>query len=198
MNSKIRRSRKKQCKRSQNSRVKKKTAPPKLPKANSGRLHLSDGRVAHKAEGVILDAYSPPKYPVQYDQGGNRLKDEEQNRREYMKTGSQNALHWIENACKYTVHSAGKEPLTFKDILRVTNATFNQLNRRPENGEEDRTRAQKRMEDIETAISRGEQDIHCFSTRVVDRDGKLLIGYFSQSKPDKATVSLSPSEKHLI
>jgi hypothetical protein len=67
------------------------------------------------------------------------------------------------------------------DTLKLTNATLEELESRTENGTVERSEAQAMMEEMEKAIERGEQDIYCFSTRVVDSKGKILVAYFAQS-----------------
>jgi hypothetical protein len=64
-------------------------------------------------------------------------------------------------------------------VLRVTDVTLEELAARKTNGEEERKVAQKRMEDIEDALRKGEQEVHPFSTKVVDAHGKMLIAVFS-------------------
>jgi hypothetical protein len=69
--------------------------------------------------------------------------------------------------------------------------TLEKLAGRAENGTKERAEAQRMMEEMEMAIQRGEKEIHCFSTRVVDRNGELLVGYFAQS-PNLPTLEVSP------
>lgn len=64
-------------------------------------------------------------------------------------------------------------------MLRIKGVKLEQLERRPANAETYREEAQKIMEEIEEKIQKEEQDIHCHSVKVVDEDGCLLIGVFS-------------------
>jgi hypothetical protein len=56
-----------------------------------------------------------------------------------------------------------------------------ELQARERNSPEERREARDTMQLIEDKIRKGEQDIHCLSCRVVDKNGALLIAYFSHS-----------------
>jgi hypothetical protein len=66
--------------------------------ANAGLLELPGGRMVRKAEWVILNQYSPPKYPNMYDNEGQLLTDEAECRKHYMELGCANAFDWLKNA----------------------------------------------------------------------------------------------------
>jgi hypothetical protein len=152
----------------------------KKPKTETGVLTLNDERVAVKAERIILDEYSPPRYPPMVDQDGKPLLDDAVRQFKYMEGGCKSAWDWIRSAGESTTFGLNWI-LTNLDILQVANVTLKELDARTENGKDERTQAQSMMEQMEERIKRGVQDIHCFSTRVVDQDGELLVAYFAES-----------------
>jgi hypothetical protein len=164
----------------------------KKRKKETGVLNLDDERVAFKAERVILDQFSPPRYPPMVGEDGKLLLKDELRQFKYMQQGCENAWDWIRSAGESLGFVTDKIP-TNLDILQVTNVTLNELAARKENGTDERTRAQVIMEETEEKIKEGVQQIHCFLTRVVDRDGELLVAYFAQSPtvaPKKVSVHL--------
>jgi hypothetical protein len=109
-------------------------------------------------------------------------------RRKQMDVGCDDAVDWLKCAGEFVLVNSLVHFLTAsKDILRVKDVTLAELDSRPENASKDRKKAQRYMEQVENAIERQEQPIHCFSTRVLDRNGELLVGYFAQSVKSKVS-----------
>lgn len=155
----------KACKRTRRDSSDEEEPPAKKSRLLPDTFHLADGRMIHNAEWVILDKDYPDKYPHLLNANGDRIWDPDELCKSNMENGCKNALDWLESA----------------DVIRLHGVSLKDLNKRSENVERERTEAQRIMEQMEADIHQGRQPIHCFSTRVVDKDGELLVGYFSHS-----------------
>ncbi|PVF91922.1 hypothetical protein CPB86DRAFT_878222 [Serendipita vermifera] len=136
-----------------------------------GILELEDGWKAIRAELTLTSKQGPPAH--------QHKNSDPLARQMYMQTLCDNSSHWLENAARLQV-----------DI------ELSQLENRPVNADKDRLEAQLVMEDMEKAIMRGEQEIHCFSTKVVDKNGELLCAYFSNHVHDAEMMTVRSEEEY--
>lgn len=73
------------------------------------------------------------------------------------------------------------------DVIHITDVTLEELSAQRTNCDEEREEAQAQMVEIKKSLAAGTQDVHLFSTKVVDANRKLLLSIFSHKILDNSS-----------